>query len=55
MLHTNLGFLHTKLDNAIQLYHKIIHSIKPINPMNYSEYVAMDWRVITNLGTVLVS
>ena len=40
----NLGFLHTKLDGAIQLYHLIIHSIIPANPMNYSEYVALDWR-----------
>ena len=34
----NLGFLHTKLDGAIQLYHLIIHPIIPANPMNYSEY-----------------
>ena len=47
----NLGFLHTKLDDAIQLYHLITHPIIPANPMNYSEYVALDWRVLTNLGT----
>ncbi|HXS60974.1 MAG TPA: serine hydrolase domain-containing protein, partial [Candidatus Sulfopaludibacter sp.] len=52
---TNLGFLHTKLDDAIQLYHKIIHSIIPLNPMGDNEYVALDWRVITNLGTEFVS
>jgi CubicO group peptidase (beta-lactamase class C family) len=51
----NLGFLHTKLDDAIQLYHLIIHPIIPSNPMNYSEYVALDWRVITNLGTETLS
>ena len=51
----NLGFLHTKLDDAIQLYHLIIHPIIPANPMNYSEYVALDWRVITNLGTETLS
>jgi serine-type D-Ala-D-Ala carboxypeptidase/endopeptidase len=51
----NLGFLHTKLDDAIQLYHLIIHPITPANPMNYSEYVALDWRVITNLGTETLS
>ena len=47
----NLGFLHTKLDDAIQLYHLITHPIISANPMNYSEYVALDWRVLTNLGT----
>ena len=47
----NLGFLHTKLDNAIQLYHLIVHSTTLADPMNYSEYVALDWRVITNFGT----
>ena len=51
----NLGFLHTKLDNAIQLYHLITHPIPPANPMNYSEYVALDWRVITNLSTETLS
>ncbi len=51
----NLGFLHTKLDGAIQLYHLIIHSIIPANPMNYSEYVALDWRVLTNFGTETLS
>ena len=51
----NLGFLHTKLDGAIQLYHLIIHSIIPANPMKYSEYVALDWRVLTNFGTETLS
>jgi len=47
----NLGFLHTKLDDAIQLQHLIIHSAKPANPMNYIEYASLGWRVLTNLGT----
>jgi CubicO group peptidase (beta-lactamase class C family) len=48
----SLGFLHTKLDNAIQLQHLIIHPIIPAtNAINYSEYVALGWRVLTNLGT----
>lgn len=51
----NLGFLHTKLDDAIQLYHLIIHQIISANPMNYSEYVALDWRVLTNLGAETLS
>ena len=50
-LSINLGFLHTKLDGAIQLYHLIIHPIIPANPMNYSEYVALGWRDLTNFGT----
>jgi serine-type D-Ala-D-Ala carboxypeptidase/endopeptidase len=51
----NLGFLHTKLDDAIQLHHLIIHHIIPANPMNYSEYVALDWRVLTNLAAETLS
>jgi D-alanyl-D-alanine-carboxypeptidase/D-alanyl-D-alanine-endopeptidase len=52
-LSTNLGFLHTKLDSAIQLQHLIRHpgTYPPANPMNYSEYVALGWRVLTNFGT----
>ena len=52
----NLGFLHTKLDDAIQLQHLIRHPIIPsTNPMNYSEYLALDYRVLTNLGTETLS
>jgi len=52
----NLGFLHTKLDDAIQLQHLIRHPIIPsTNPMNYSEYLALDYRVLTNLGTEILS
>ena len=30
----------------------IIHPIiPPTNPINYSEYVALGWRVLTNFGT----
>ena len=49
----NLGLLHTKLDSAIQLQHLIRHpaTYPPANPMNYSEYVALGWRVLTNFGT----
>ena len=47
----NLGFLHTKLDEAIQLQHLIVHPAISANPMNYSEYAALGWRVLTNLGT----
>jgi CubicO group peptidase (beta-lactamase class C family) len=52
----NLGFLHTKLDDVIQLQHLIRHPIIPsTNPMNYSEYLALDYRVLTNLGTETLS
>jgi serine-type D-Ala-D-Ala carboxypeptidase/endopeptidase len=47
----NLGFLHTKLDEAIQLQHLIVHPAISANPMDYSEYAALGWRVLTNLGT----
>src|SRR5438094_5796162 len=50
------GFLHTKLDDAIQLQHLIRHpTIPSTNPMNYSEYLALDYRVLTNLGTETLS
>jgi CubicO group peptidase (beta-lactamase class C family) len=51
----NLGFLHTKLDDAIQLQHLIRHSGIPGNPANYSGYIALDWRVLTNFGTMTLS
>lgn len=47
----NLGFLHTKLDDAIQLQHLIRHSGIPSSPANYSGYIALDYRVLTDLGT----
>jgi serine-type D-Ala-D-Ala carboxypeptidase/endopeptidase len=51
----NLGFLHTKLDDAIQLQHLIRHSGIPLNLVNYSGYVALDYRILTNLGTETLS
>lgn len=51
----NLGFLHTKLDASIQLQHLIRHSKLPANPMNYSEYIALGWRVLTNFETETLS
>ena len=50
----NLGFLHTKLDNAVQLQHLIRHS-GISSPANYSGYIALDYRVLTNLGTETLS
>jgi CubicO group peptidase (beta-lactamase class C family) len=50
-LSANMGFLHTTLDESIQLQHLIQHpSIIP-NPMNYSGYVALGLGVLTNFGT----
>jgi hypothetical protein len=39
----NLGLIHTKLDDAIQLQHLIRHPGINANPMNYTEYVALGW------------
>ena len=50
-LSANMGFLHTKLDESIALQHLIQHPCISANPMNYSEYVALGWRVLTNFGT----
>jgi serine-type D-Ala-D-Ala carboxypeptidase/endopeptidase len=50
-LSANLGLLHTTLDDSIQLQHLIRHPGIIANPMNYSEYVALAWRVLTDLGT----
>ncbi|MGA9743767.1 MAG: serine hydrolase domain-containing protein [Nitrososphaeraceae archaeon] len=47
----NLGLIHTKLDDAMQLGHLIRHSSIIANPMNYSEYRGLGWRVLTNFGT----
>jgi serine-type D-Ala-D-Ala carboxypeptidase/endopeptidase len=51
----NLGFLHTKLDDAIQLQHLIRHPVISPLPTNYSGYVALGWRVLTNFGTMTLS
>src|SRR5919201_4804575 len=51
----NLGLLHTKLDDAIQLQHLIRHPGINANPMNYTEYVALGWRELTNFGRETVA
>jgi serine-type D-Ala-D-Ala carboxypeptidase/endopeptidase len=51
----NLGLIHTKLDDAMQLAHLITHQAITANPMNYSEYVGMDWRIATNYGIEIIS
>ncbi len=50
-LSANMGLLHTKLDDSIQLQHLIQHSGIIPNPMNYSGYIALGWGVLTNFGT----
>jgi serine-type D-Ala-D-Ala carboxypeptidase/endopeptidase len=54
-LSANLGLLHTTLDDSIQLQHLIRHPGIIANPMNYSEYVALAWRVLTDLGTEVIA
>jgi CubicO group peptidase (beta-lactamase class C family) len=51
----NLGLIHTKLDKAIQLSHLIRHSSIIANPMNYSEYRGLGWRVLTDFGTETIT
>jgi D-alanyl-D-alanine-carboxypeptidase/D-alanyl-D-alanine-endopeptidase len=54
-LSANLGLLHTTLDDSIQLQQLIRHPKLIANPMNYSEYVALGWRVLTDLGTEVIT
>lgn len=51
----NLGLIHTKLDGAIQLSHLIRHSSVVANPMNYSEFRGLGWRILTNFGTETIT
>jgi len=51
----NLGLIHTKLDDAMQLGHLIQHSSIIANPMNYSEFRGLGWRIITNFGTETIT
>ncbi|MGB8165843.1 MAG: serine hydrolase domain-containing protein, partial [Nitrososphaeraceae archaeon] len=51
----NLGLIHTKLDDAMQLGHLIRHTSIIANPMNYSEYRGLGWRVLTNFGTETIT
>lgn len=51
----SLGLIHTKLEDAIQLQHLIRHSSIIVNPMNYSEYRGLGWRVLTNFGTETIT
>jgi CubicO group peptidase (beta-lactamase class C family) len=53
-LSANLGLLHTTLDDSIQLTHLIRHGGIIANPMNYSEYLALGWRVLTDLRTEVI-
>ncbi len=51
----NLGLIHTKLDDSMQLGHLIRHSSMIANPMNYSEYRGLGWRIITNFGSETIT
>jgi hypothetical protein len=39
----------------MQLTHLITHQAITANPMNYTEYVGMDWRIATNYGLEVIS
>ncbi len=47
----NLGLIHTTLYDSMQLQQLIQRSGKIANPMNYTEYTALGWRVLTNFGS----
>jgi D-alanyl-D-alanine-carboxypeptidase/D-alanyl-D-alanine-endopeptidase len=52
----NLGLIHTKLDDAMELQHLIrFGSSISANPMNYTESVGLGWRVVTNFGTEVIA
>lgn len=51
----NLGLIHTKLDDAMQLGHLIRHTSIIANPMNYSEFRGLGWRVLTNFATETIT
>jgi hypothetical protein len=51
----NLGLIHTTSDDSMQFQHLIIHHGKSANPMNYSEYASLGWRVLTNFGSETLS
>lgn len=51
----NLGLIHTTLDDSIQLQHLIRHPGVIANPMNYHEYIALGWRILTDLGTEVIA
>jgi len=51
----NMGFLHTKLDDAIALQHLIQHPSMLPNPMNYSSYAGLGWGILTNFGTEVLA
>lgn len=51
----NLGLIHTKLDEAMQLTHLIRQSSPLPDSGNYSEFVGSDWRIRTNFGIEVIS
>ena len=51
----NLGLIHTKLDDAMKLQHLIRHTGVNANPMKYTEYVGLGWRILTNFGTEVIA
>ncbi|KAA2283500.1 serine hydrolase domain-containing protein [Candidatus Nitrosocosmicus agrestis] len=54
-LAANMGLLHTSLDDSIHLQHLIRHSVQMQNPLNYYEYVALGWGILSNLSIELLN
>ena len=51
----NLGLIHTKLDDAMKLQQLIRYPSINANPMNYTEYAGLGWRILTNFGTEVIA
>jgi serine-type D-Ala-D-Ala carboxypeptidase/endopeptidase len=51
----NLGLIHTKLDDAMKLQQLIRYPAISANPMNYTEYAGLGWRILTNFGTEVIA
>ena len=51
----NLGLIHTKLDDAMKLQQLIRYPAIIANPMNYTEYAGLGWRILTNFGTEVIA
>jgi CubicO group peptidase (beta-lactamase class C family) len=54
-LSANLGLLHTSLEDSMKLQQQIRHPGVTANPIDYYEYVALGWRVLTDLRTEVIS
>jgi CubicO group peptidase (beta-lactamase class C family) len=51
----NLGLIHSKLDDAMQESHLIIQAAPIKNIPKYYGYTGLGWRILTDLGTEIIS